>query len=223
MIKAVIFDLDGLLIDSEPLWRDAEVDIFSRIGVSLNHEMTHQTMGLRVDEVVEYWYRKQPWQKISKKDVANQIDRKVIELVTKEGKALPGVIEVLNLFKSKKLPIAVASSSSLSLINTVLNKFGISDDISVVCSAHNELYGKPHPAVFLRTLDELNLNLDTSIHSEQCLVFEDSINGIIAAKAAKMKCIAVPQSELNNDKRLGIADYVIKSLSEFKSDLLDIV
>lgn len=212
--------MDGLLIDSEPLWRDAEIEIFSKVGVRLTRETTKQTMGLRVDEVVDYWYRRQPWQNTTKIEVADQIDRKVIELIKQKGEALPGVQEAIQVCTVNNLPIAVASSSSLILIDTVINKFQITKDITVICSAHAESHGKPHPAVFLTALNELNRVLNTEIHPEQCLVFEDSINGIIAAKAAKMKCIAVPHSELSGDKRLGIADHVIDSLSAFTPDFL---
>lgn len=212
--------MDGLLIDSEPFWCTAEMETFKKVGVPLTKEMTLQTTGLRVDEVVEYWYRRYPWKKFSKVEVAKQIDEKVIALVKQSGKALPGVNEAIKLCTAKKLPIAVASSSSLTMIDGVLNKLGLSKDIIVICSAHNELYGKPHPAVFLTTLRELNRKLETTIHADQCLVFEDSINGITAAKAAKMKCIAVPDSQLQNDKRLAIADIVLNSLNDLTPQML---
>jgi sugar-phosphatase len=221
MIRAVIFDLDGLLIDSEPLWREAEFEVFSSLGISLDHEMTKQTMGLRVDEVVEYWYKIHPWKTASKIEVASQIDKKVHELIKKEGVALPGALESIKLCKSKNLPIAIASSSSTLLIDTVVSKFRIGEDIKILRSAHNEIYGKPHPAVFISTLDGLNNVLNSDIRPEECLVLEDSINGIIAAKAARMNCIAVPQAELESDIRLGIADHVLKSLDEFTYELLD--
>jgi len=73
MIKGVIFDMDGLLIDSEPLWQEAEIETFTRVGVPLTREMTRETMGLRVDEVVEHWFSRYPWEEPSKKEIESKV------------------------------------------------------------------------------------------------------------------------------------------------------
>jgi sugar-phosphatase len=112
------------------------------------------------------------------------------------------------------MKIAVASSSSLAIITAVLEKFGVSELMDAVHSAHDEPYGKPHPAVFLRTAETLQ------VHTDNCVVFEDSPNGVIAAKAAKMKCIAVPDPANLNDKRFGIADAILPSLQDFTVQML---
>ena len=70
MIEAVIFDMDGLLIDSEPLWQEAEIEVLNKVGVPLTVEMTKQTMGLRTDEVINYWHRKYPWETPSQQDIS---------------------------------------------------------------------------------------------------------------------------------------------------------
>lgn len=214
MIKAVIYDMDGVLIDSEPLWRKAEIKSFENINVKLTEEMCKETMGLRVDEVVTYWFTKLQLKKDGHKEIEELIWDNIIKLVRREGKPKKGARESLSFFKDKKLPVALASSSAMILINTVIDKFNIREFFDVIHSAEFEKNGKPHPDVYITTAKKLG------IHTNECLAIEDSFNGIIAAKAAKMKCIACPEEEFREEKRLGIADVVINSLSDINDELL---
>lgn len=213
MIKAVIYDMDGVLIDSEPLWRRTEIETFAKVGVKLNDDMCRQTTGFRVDEVIEHWYHKFPWKNISKKEVEEMIWKNIIQLVKTEGSAKDGVYESLKFLKRENVKIALASSSTLTLIKAVMEKLQLEDYFEVIHSAEFEEYGKPHPGVYISTAKQLNIN------PAFCVAIEDSINGIIAAKAAKMKCIAIPEKELQGDKRLGIADFTISSLKEVGQEL----
>lgn len=213
MIEAVIFDMDGLLIDSEPLWQEAEVLTFNKVGVPLTVEMTPQTMGLRTDEVVEYWHKRYPWDTPSQQTVSKQIDETVIELIRQKGVAKEGAQEAVSICEAAGLPVAIASSSPMLLITTVLEKLGVADKVKAVHSAHDETYGKPHPAVYISTAELLG------VQPAHCLAFEDSANGVLSAKAAKMKCIAIPEPELRNDKRLGIADMILHSLLDFTPEM----
>ena len=214
MIKAIIFDMDGLLIDSEPLWEIAEMKTFSSLGVPLTSEMTKQTMGLRADEVVEYWFTRYPWKKLSKKEVEVLIVNDVINLVKEKGLPKSGVHQIIKLFAEKKLPTAIASSSQTKIIDTVIEKLGIGNTMKVICSAEHEPYGKPHPGVYLTTAKKLG------VLPEDCLVFEDSPNGVKAAKAAGMKCIAVPDSKMIKDENFTLADLILTSLSDFDEKML---
>jgi len=112
----------------------------------------------------------------------------VKQLIADNANALPGVVDTLKLCKANGYKIALASSSAMSLINVVVDKLNIRQYFDLLVSAENEPYGKPHPSVFLTTANQLNV-LPT-----ECLVFEDSVNGMVAAKAARMKCIVVPRS-----------------------------
>jgi beta-phosphoglucomutase-like phosphatase (HAD superfamily) len=211
MIQAVIYDMDGVIIDSEPLWRDAEIASFATVGISLTDEMCRQTTGLRVDEVVEYWFHRFPTDSSKAEKVEALIWENVIRLVKDKGKAKKGVIESLEFFKSKDLKIALASTSAMVLINTVLDKLNLRKYFAELHSAEFEEFGKPHPNVYITTAKKLEVPAHT------CIAIEDSINGILAAKAAKMKCIAIP--EVMDDKRLGIADVVVPSLADVNDDL----
>src|SRR5476651_1462101 len=149
MIQAVIFDMDGLLIDSEPLWQAAEIKVFDTLGVPLTPAMTTQTMGLRTDEVVHHWHKQFPWSTPSQEVVAQLVDDEVIELIKTKGEGRDGVDAAVAACESLKLPMAIASSSSMVLIKAVVKKLGLEDKIRVIHSAHDESHGKPHPAVYL--------------------------------------------------------------------------
>lgn len=214
MLEAVIFDMDGLLVDSEPLWRRAEQGIFPRVGIELNDEMCMQTMGLRVDEVVRYWHERQPWEGYDFGQLAEEIVAAVVDLVQEEAGPMEGVEQVLRFFEARGFKIALASSSSNRLIDAVLDKFGIRERFDVVQSAESEPYGKPHPGVFITTADKLN------VEPTNCLVFEDSFAGLIAGKAARMKVVAVPAESDFDQSRFDIADLKLRSLLQFDGNCL---
>lgn len=221
MFKLAIFDMDGLLIDSEPFWQRAQMEVFKTVNVPITQQMMEKTMGMRVDEVVNHWFRRYPWEDPAESIITDKIVDCVIELVKTEGQSLSGVYSVIELIKSKSIPIAIASSSAQDLINVVVDKLGITEDIVLTCSGMIEDYGKPHPAVFLTTLNKFNKLYNLDIHPEECIVFEDSLNGVIAAKAAKMKCIAVPHEFQLQDKRFNVADRTVASLEEVNTALLE--
>lgn len=209
MIKAVIMDMDGLLIDSEPFWRVAEIDAFKKVGAQLTDELLSQTMGMRNDEVVKYWVNYFKIEHANYGQLELDILASVQEQVEAKGELLPGVLDTLNFFKEQQTPIALASSSPMGIIQSVVDTTGIESYFKVMCSAEFEEYGKPHPAVFLSAASYLR------VEPEQCLVFEDSVNGVIAAKAAKMKCIAIPASQDYLKQSYAIADNKFASLVDF--------
>ena len=208
-LKAVILDMDGLMIDSEPFWRQAEIEEFSKVGLHLSEEMCIQTTGIRIDEVCEYWFQRSPWEGPGPLDISIKIRERVEELVSEKGKELPGVYKIIKRVKDLNLPLALCSSSPMSLINTVLKKLNLEDAFDILCSAEFEKYGKPHPAVYLSVLEKLKTP------AEYSLTFEDTMAGVISAKAAKMKVAAVPQKEHEDDPRYILADFQLKSLNDF--------
>jgi HAD superfamily hydrolase (TIGR01509 family) len=214
-IDAIIFDMDGLLVDSEPLWRIAEIETLTAVGVPITEEDAVQTTGLRTDEVVELWYSRYPWSDPPKKAIEARIITRLIALTRERGKLMPDVREALQAVSEAGYPLAIASSSSSEIITAVLDTFDIAAYFQVVQSAEHEQYGKPHPGVYIEAARRLNVT------PWRCLAFEDSPNGVIAAKAARMRCIAVPDPALQNDRRLQAADLILPSLAEFHLGLLE--
>jgi sugar-phosphatase len=209
----VIFDMDGILIDSEPLWRIAEVEALNAAGVPITLEDAVETTGLRTDEVVEHWYARSPWDTLPKKEVEARIITRVIALVRERGGPMPGALAALDLLGAH-YPLAVASSSASEIIAAVLETLGIGGRFVITQSAEHEPFGKPHPGVYIEAARRLN------IAPWRCLAIEDSPNGVIAAKAARMTCIAIPDPALRDDRRFNAADIVLRSLADIHLDLI---
>ncbi len=215
MIHAAIFDMDGLLIDSEPLWRLAVVEVLTAAGVPLTAASVRETMGLRTDEVVAHWFARHPWPAPHPSEVVARINLQALKLIRAHGAPLPGAREVVALLAGHGIPLAIASSSPSPVIAAVLARLGLADSFLVVQSAEHESQGKPHPAVYLAAARRLD------IPPSACLAFEDAPHGVAAAKAAGMTCIAVPEPAARGDPRFGAADLVLSSLADFRLELLD--
>ena len=206
-ILAAIFDMDGLLIDSEPLWDRAELEVISSLGVDITrrHEMP-DTLGLRIDMVVDLWYAMQPWSGPSKQEVTERIIQRTISLVEEKRPLLPGVREALALCKAEGLKVGLASASPLYMLEKVLSLFELSDYFDALASAQTLPYSKPHPQVYLDCAAKLGVDPLT------CVALEDSVNGMIAAKAARMRAIVVPAEENRQDPRYALANVRLESL-----------
>lgn len=209
MIKAVIFDMDGLLIDSEPLWWEAEIKVARMVGINLTKEQTLETTGLKVDKIVEHWFHKKPWKKPSRKEIEDALVRDLISRVKVRGAPMPGARKILEMMKKKDVKMALASSSLMPIIDAATKKLGIREYFDEIYSAEFEEHGKPHPGVYLTAAKMLD------VAPEQCLAFEDSFNGLLAAKSARMKCVCVPDEMFATNQKLAIADLVLSSLSDF--------
>lgn len=215
MIKAIILDMDGLLIDSEPFWQEIEREIFMEFGIFITEDMQHDTFGLRTDEQIKFWYNYKPWPDPDFKKIEQEYDARIKQFFLEKGVLLPGSKEIIEFFRNKGYPVALASSSSMDLIMTFLDKFNLNSHFAVIHSAENEEYGKPHPAVYIETARKLN------VHPSSCLAFEDSLNGVIAAKAAKMKVVAIPDPKYFELPGYAIADYKIRSLEQFSENTFE--
>jgi HAD superfamily hydrolase (TIGR01509 family) len=209
MIDTVIFDMDGLLIDSEPLWGQAMIEVLDTVGAHLTPELTSKTTGLRTPEVIAYWHQKLQWSSKSPEQVTAEILESVTAKIRKHGTLMPGTDYIFDFFKAKGFKIGLASSSPMALIEASIKHFGIASHLDVVASAEHDAYGKPHPAVYLRCASELGSD---PLH---CLAFEDSITGTLAGKAARMKVVAVPEPHRFSDPKYVIADLKLRSLRAF--------
>jgi HAD superfamily hydrolase (TIGR01509 family) len=213
-LRASLFDMDGLLLDSEILWHMAEVEIFGSLGVPLTDAEGRSTKGMFVNEVVDFWYAQYPWSGPSTDDVVDLLLGRVGELVETEGRLLPGALWALD-ETGKRGPLALASSTPMALIVRCLKHFELLDRFSSIHSAEFESYGKPHPAVFLTAAASL------SVAPSDCLALEDSAAGVLAAKAARMTVVAVPTHDDRDHREFSLADLVLDSLEDLRSEWLD--
>src|SRR4051812_30197586 len=208
-LNTVIFDMDGLLIDSEPLWTEAASEVFEYYGKRLSPSDFESTTGLRTSEFVSWWLRDYKFEDTELERAAERIVELVIKKIRLQGKALPGMEYILDFFSRRGYKIGLATSSPMTVADTVTNMLGIDKYLQVKTSAEKMEYGKPHPGVYLECAKELQSS------PLECICFEDSVNGMIAAKAARMKCVVVPTYTQQKDEKWSIADLKISSLKNF--------
>lgn len=213
-LNTVIFDMDGLLIDSEPLWKEAAADFFLSHGRFLTAEQYTVTTGLRTKEFLAHWFRHFNLPAEVSIDAEKQIVDQVIRLVKQKGKPMPGVSHILNFFLERGFNTGLATSSPPGLIDAVIDFLGIRTHLQAISSAEDLAFGKPHPEVYINCAEKLG------VLPAQCVCFEDSFNGMIAVKAAKMKCVIVPAQPDIKNPVWEAADLKISTLNNFNELLL---
>jgi mannitol-1-/sugar-/sorbitol-6-/2-deoxyglucose-6-phosphatase len=227
-VDAVILDLDGLLIDTEPVWRAAESAVFAGLGIPLSERDLLDSIGQPMDVMIRGWRKRQPSDGgrgavltepvltepvLTDAEVGDRITDRVIAHIMTEGQPMPGVTAVIARFERYGLPLAIASSSPPRLIDAVCSRFGLAG-VRVRCSGVDEVQAKPAPDVYLTAARRLG------VAPASCLALEDSPPGVAAAKAAGMRCIAVPDPLLAADPRYRQADLVIDSLTDLNDTAL---
>ena len=198
--------MDGLLINSEPLWYEAAQECLMKFGMTIGEEQYVETTGLRTKEFLQHWFDVFDIDQAHIPNTEKEITDLVIAKVMESGAMMDGVAEAMELVKQSSLKVGLASSSPLALINAVLEKTNMEHYFSAICSAEFLPYGKPNPQVFI------NCAVALGSHPAACICFEDSFNGMIAAKAARMKCIVVPHPDQYHQDRWNIADLRLNSL-----------
>jgi HAD superfamily hydrolase (TIGR01509 family) len=206
--------MDGVLIDSEPLWKIAMEEVFTAFGSKLTKADFQKTVGLRIDEVIHFWNVTENWGLIDESKVEEAIIAKMEELINKNPFPLAGVIETLNFLKTKGVKIGLATSSSKRLINAVLNSLNIKFYFDFTWSAEDESNGKPHPAVYLSVAKALNVS------PTECLVIEDSYNGVISGLAARMKVVCIPEKTHFPNPKLELADFQFETMNQFLETIM---
>ncbi|NJB83747.1 hexitol phosphatase HxpB [Wenyingzhuangia aestuarii] len=199
-----IFDMDGVMIDSEPFWQQAQINVLGNLGVPITaKDCETYTMGKRIDHVAETWYNLYDLSS-SPIVLADQILDQVVFQILKNGNAIRGLTELLSYLKKEKYKIGLATSSSWKVIDAVLQRLNVASYFDQICSADDEVYGKPNPAVYLQAMKQLNSQ------PEECIILEDSVTGMIAAKASMAYTIVLT----NNSKapKFAIADARCASL-----------
>ncbi|MFT4018877.1 MAG: hexitol phosphatase HxpB [Agriterribacter sp.] len=212
---AVIFDMDGLLIDSEPLWEEAGAELLKEFNIELTPEQYHSSTGLRTVEWIAHWFNFFKIEEQYANNAVTGIINKAIDKIEKHGVAMPGVPEIFAFFKDRGFRMAIATSSPIKLANIVADKLNIRHYLSSITSAEALQYGKPHPEVYL------NCAMQLGVPPAQCICFEDSFNGMISVKAARMKCVVVPAPGHYNLEKWGAADIKLHTLHDFNLEILN--
>ena len=202
--------MDGLLVDSEPFWREVEIEVFRTVGLEMDDEMCKRTTGLPTDTVVRYWYEKYPWHNRSVEEVNADIIQGAYEQIGKNAGPMPGVPAILDLFQQQGIPMAIASASPMHLIEAVLDRLNIRSYFTLWHSATLEKRNKPHPDVYLGTARKMGVD------PHRCVAFEDSGNGLKSAYAAEMLTVSVPADYEFDDPKFDLATLKIPSLTAFE-------
>ncbi|MBN2858936.1 MAG: HAD family phosphatase [Sphaerochaetaceae bacterium] len=212
MIDTVIFDMDGVLIDSEPIHWQVNQDYFASIGAPiLDDEYSDRFVGLPLDKMLEHIKE------------TRGIDRSIEEMFTESMAnhleafsnadlvAVPGIPELIRALKKKGFNLAVGSSSASQLIDIILSKIGLKEYFDITVSGFEVDHGKPAPDIFLEVASRFKVN------PEHCLVIEDSALGIKAAKSANMKVVGV-RNNTSGNQNLSQADLLVHGFSEESRD-----
>ncbi|NLK59772.1 MAG: HAD family phosphatase [Treponema sp.] len=202
MIDAVIFDMDGVLIDSEPLHYRTDLTLLGKLGIQIERDYLDRFVGMNNPEMWKTIISEQGITRDVDDILFEQLELKLQLLNDGDWTALSGAVELVEGLVVKEIPVAVASSSSLPFIEGVLRKTGLDRFIHRYVSAESVARGKPAPDVFLEAARML------AVSPVQCLVVEDSRNGVLAAKAAGMRVIGY-RNPSSGDQDLSRADAVV--------------
>lgn len=215
MLKAVIFDMDGVIIDSEPFHLEVNKELFSELGIKFSDREYARYIGVSNNDMFRELKRKynlrHPVKKMSGMQMKGFLS--YIEKNPNKEKPVPGVIPLLKNLKKNRIKIALASSSNMKIIKTVLKMFKITNYFGAIVSGEKLNKSKPAPEIFIKTAKRLN------IKPENCVVIEDATHGITAAKAAGMKCVGLKNPN-SGSQNLSKADMVVNSIEKLNSNVL---
>lgn len=210
---AVIFDMDGILLDTEPLWGESIMAVAKQHNILVSYADLRFTTGLRIHEVTAYWKEKFPWGTSATSDaVAEAILDHIIDNSKRHATVLPGIIRHLAYLSSQNIPLGVATSSPWRMAESLLAHFGIKDFFQHLATGDQVSDGKPHPAVYLECAHQLQ------VAAHNCIAVEDSINGMVAAKAARMKVLVIPEIAKLEHPAFGLADAIYDSMENVSED-----
>jgi len=212
--SAIIFDMDGLLVDSEPVWYDVEVEMIESKGYTFTDDVRDLLVGLRVDEFSEIIYKHYPKVAESPKAVAETVINNMLGVPPEKLQARLGADEIISYVAEQGIPCAIASSSTHVIIEHFTKIRGWQDLIPQRYSAQFVKYGKPAPDIYLHAAQKLGID------PEKCLALEDSRAGTQAALAAGMTCYTVPDLSHSNVSDFdGINDNIYASLVDVLDEI----
>jgi HAD superfamily hydrolase (TIGR01509 family) len=210
-LEAVLFDMDGVIVDSEPLWTEAEIQFLARRSLSYSPQLKAVLMGRDSREAVGILIKHYNLGE-SVDDVIEERNELVAGLFRELLQPIPYALDLVKSVRHSVVKTSMASSSPKRLIELVLDKFSIAALFDLVLSGDQVARGKPAPDIYLTAARELGVIPDN------CLVIEDAPNGVASAKAAGMRCLAISTSA--NAADLAMADQVVRSFEEVDLQLL---
>ncbi|HKL86063.1 MAG TPA: HAD family phosphatase [Treponemataceae bacterium] len=213
-MKAIIFDMDGVLIDSEPLHVLADSQAFQKLNIELPEGYLDKYVGVSDSAMWKELILEFDIEKDLKEILNMQLSTKMKLLKKSSLTAIDGIKELLQELYSQSIPIAVASSSPTIFIKTVLKKIRLEKYFSLIVSGEDVRNGKPEPDIFLKTAEILG------VEPEDCVVIEDSKNGVIAAKRASMKCIGYAHVD-SAKQDVSKADLIVSSIRDLSIQSID--
>lgn len=208
-LTAAIFDMDGLMINSEPLWNEAAAEVFSGYHIELSPQQYAASTGLRTKEFIEWWFRHFRIPIVYAPEACYKVIALTRQKMLQRLEPMPGVKYIFNFFKESGLQVGIASSSPREFIEIAIQLCNVGDETDAYESAHTLPLAKPHPQVYLNAAQALNAD------PLNCICFEDSFSGMIAVKAARMKCVVVPHPADAKKEHWAVADLKISSLQNF--------
>ena len=213
MIKAIIFDVDGLLLDSEPIWSIADRELLKRRGIDYRDELKTKIVGKgqveSAQNVKDYYQLPDPLD-----DLVRERRKLLNELLKANLRLMPGAKELINLLVKNNFYLAIASSQSQEIIDLTIRTFALGGKFSVIVYGDEVEHGKPEPDIFILAAERL------AIAPEEALVLEDSQNGAIAAKKAGMKVIVIP-NQYNRGQEFPQADLVVATLTDITPEVIE--
>jgi len=208
-MKAVIFDMDGVIIDSEPIHFEVDMQNMKDLGCNISVEELEKYVGTTNEYMFTDIKKNYNIRKSVEEIINYRVEMAKNMIIQSDLEPIEGIRALLSDLKHKNIPTAIASSSSRDLIDVVISKFKLQDYFKYILSGEEVEKGKPAPDVYVETAKKLG------IPPKDCIVIEDSKNGVLAAKAAGMKCIGF-QNINSGNQDLSKADIVVKSIKQIK-------
>ena len=207
-VSAIIFDLDGVLADSEPWWNQIDAKLLAEHGVAYRGEYHQKVLGVSYRIAIDF-YKETFGISAPAEEIMKRRGEIAAEFFADRVGLFPGTREVLEELGELEIPLALATSSVAASARPFLDRHALTSLFEVIVTGDEIEHGKPAPDIYLRAAEKLGATAD------QCLVVEDALSGIAAAKAAKMRVAAIPDLRfVKRDEYQKQADYVLHSLRE---------
>lgn len=203
--RAVVFDMDGLLLDTETLWHRAEVELFRRHGGEFTWDDKIAVIGTSYDFTAEYFASRLGLPRERGDELVREMIGLMHELVRRSVDARPGAVELVDGLRKLAMPLGLASNSPRFLVDDALATAGMADAFDAIVTSDDVERAKPAPDIYLLACERLG------VAPADAVALEDSASGVAAAKAAGLTCIAVPQFA---ETDVSAADRIVESLEE---------